>query len=148
MHVHRMRRRGQVGAVVRANPLPAGRYWIWIAANKESVWLAFRVKYFGTLVIESEAATHEGYGWNETRSGTTYIFTTSEPVPWPSGIGFPNTAPATLKTADTVQRGQVPTLREEIRTAADDAAAAAQEQFVSLIVIGGLVYYFATKRGR
>ena len=132
-------------AMVRTNPLPAGRYWIWIAADKEASWLAFRVKNFGTLTIESEAPTHEGYGWNETRSGTTYIFNTTEPVPWVPGFGFPNTADAGITTADTIQRPQVPTISDDIRRAAA-AAEEAANTLATVVVVGVLIWALTKHR--
>lgn len=131
--------------MVRTNPLPAGRYWIWIAADKESVWLKYRVNHFGVLMIESESATHEGYGWNETRSGTTYIFTTTAPIPWLAGVGFPNTAPAELKTADTIQRPQVPTLADDVRRIATEAQEAANT-LVTVVVVGVLIWALTKRR--
>jgi hypothetical protein len=135
-------------AQVRRNPLPAGRYWIWIAADKEPQWLAYRVKNFDVLKIESEQATHEGYGASETRSGTTYIFTTKEPIIWPAGIGFSNTAGQEVKKpSDVIQRGQVPTLRETATEVTDWASGFAVD-VQTLVVIGLVVYVLANNRGR
>lgn len=121
-------------ATVRQNPLPVGRYWVWIAAAKEPVFLAFRVKYPNEVKVESnEVATHDGYGAAETRSGTTYIFSVSSPVQWPSGIGFPNTADGTIqKPADVLQRGQVPSIAETV----SDWAAGLTGDATTLILIG------------
>lgn len=136
-------------AQVRKNPLPAGRYWIWIEAKKEPDWLALRVRNFDVIKVESEAATHEGYGWNETRSGTTYIFTLSGPMTWPSGFGFANTAAADLKTADTVQRGQIPTMSEDLQELERKAREVAESagSFTTTIIIVGVLLYFASRRG-
>jgi hypothetical protein len=131
---------------IRKNPLPAGRYWVWIASNKEPVWLALRIKNADLLKVESEAATHEGYGWNEYRSGTTYIFTLSGPMIWPAGIGFANTAGADTTTADTVQRGQVPTLSEDLQELERKASELVTEATTTTLIIIGIVLWVASQR--
>lgn len=133
-------------AIVRTNPLPTGRYWIWIAADKEPAWLALRQQNLEVLKIESEAATHEGYGWNETRSGTTYIFTVTGSLAWPTGIGYPNTAGDDVKTpADVLQRPQVPTL-SETATEVTDWAAGLFGDVYTWVIIGGLIYLASQRK--
>ena len=77
---------------VRANPLPAGRYWIFVQSPSIEIleqWL----KYPGvtTLKREESGGMRPFVSPNE----VFVLFEISLPLPWPRGIGFPNSAART-----------------------------------------------------
>lgn len=90
-----------VGAVQRANPLPAGRYWVDVFATDSpdfSSWLAANRSTVSIVSTEHFDANAGGPArdW--------VLFQVSAPTPW-SGPGFPTIADASVtSSSDTAQR--------------------------------------------
>lgn len=135
-------------AMVRKNPLPAGRYWIYIrkgaSADIFELWLSHHKD-----VVTVERKDMYGDLWPIIKADETfYVFNTKSPVVWPRGVGFPNAADATVKTPDDTKiRGPTPTYKDVVKdieeTAAEAAAAAkayATDWSTMLIVALGLYW--------
>lgn len=95
------------------NPIPAGRYWIEVSTEPVPMgtWLGFLDAAKGFVHVDN-TESDDAFAFS--------IFTTTKTLVWPDGIGFPNVAPASIKSrADTVQRAdpepdvtdQIPTVK-------------------------------------
>lgn len=155
-HIRRVHRVGgscaRSGAVERANPLPAGRYWVdvfqpdadafgaWLSSNKATV-----------RVVSTQHFDRNDAGpprdW--------YLFEVTAPTPW-QGPGLPTRADASItSSADTVQRPDP--LPDPLSQAADTASdlfssarsAATALPTVALVAVGvGVALLIARSGGR
>lgn len=143
--------------VMRQEPVPPGRYWIWIPAGKGQIWLDLQARNKGALQIDKERfevlATAldprktEGWRWA--------IFFVTAPLSWPKDLGRPNTAPDWIQDKpDTEQRPADPTLHPV------DTTAQALSDWLDEVVVPGWsftwraalivagIYYAAKLSGR
>jgi hypothetical protein len=133
--------------MVRKNPLPVGRYWIFIQANSQDIFDLWLKKNADAVTVERK----DTYGglWPIIKPNETfYVFAVKEEgIIWPRGVGFPNSADATVKTPDDVkQRGPVPTAADVVKDIAETASEAATSMLTTAAVLA-LIWYFANKRG-
>lgn len=138
--------------MVRNNPLPAGRYWIYIRKGASSdifeLWLAQHAD-----VVTIERKETSGDLWPIIKPDETfYVFVTKDKVVWPRGVGFPNTADATVKTPeDTKTRGPTPTYKDvlhDIEETAAEAAAKAKSlatDWTTGLVIAAAIYWLLNR---
>jgi hypothetical protein len=118
-------------AMVRKNPLPAGRYWIDIPRGSQDIWDLWLKKNADVVHVEKK----ESDSWLKT-SITNYIFTVDEPTIWPRGVGFPNTAGAEVKKkADVVQRPPPPTAADVVKDIAQTASEAATQAYILAAIV-------------
>lgn len=99
-----------VGAVVRTNPLPAGRYWLDVFtpspsghADSEVVFDRWLVENFGRVVVR----TTETFAGPPLRNWYLFeVLAGATPTPFPfTALGFPTKAGANVTSSgDTVQR--------------------------------------------
>jgi len=140
--------------MVRKNPLPAGRYWIYIQKPSADIWALYLKKNADILTVERKDTYGELWPFISPNE-TFYIFSTKEPSIWPRGVGFANTAGAEVKSPDDTKiRGPVPTYKDvlhDIEETAAEAAAAAKDAFSvswrTLLIAGG-VYWLLTRNER
>lgn len=133
--------------MVRANPLPVGRYWIFVQAPALAIferWLQTN----GSSVALERREDSGGMKPFLTPNESFFIFRVSQPTPWPRGVGFPNTADAaTERAADVVQRPPPLTARQVAKDIVQTASEAATGAATATVVIGVLVVW-ALSRNR
>jgi len=130
-------------AVETRNPLPAGRYWIDV--SKEPVpfgtWQGFLAAFPEHVHVDAT---------EEDESFAFSIFTTTKPLVWPEGIGYPSIAGPGIKSrSDTVQRpnpeldvtDQIPTVKELVSGIGDTVKMVA-------VVVGIIVAVKVLSSGR
>lgn len=103
-------------ALVRTQPLPAGRYWIDVRGAQLDAWMAWIAANPGTVTVE-HAQPVEVQPFDGPAIGITFfIFSTSRPLQFDQKtFGFPSSAgPDVHNAADTAQRPPVPTIKSEI----------------------------------
>lgn len=90
-----------VGAIERANPLPAGRYWVDVFTPQEAAFQAWLQKNKSNVAV----TTTESFDPIDSYPGRVWrLFEVNAPVSW-EGPGFPTIAGANVQTSgDTVQR--------------------------------------------
>jgi len=135
--------------MVRANPLPPGRYWIFIGKASLDIFELWLKKNADVVTVEKK----ETYGdvWPIIKPDEAfYIFAVKEKTIWPRGVGFPNTADPTITSpADVKTRGPVPTVKDVVKDIAQTAAEAASSatgSLVTIAVIAGLVWAYTQGR--
>jgi len=91
-----------MGGLERRTPLPVGRYWLDVPANKTGDFNGYLAASTDRVKVETTEGEGEG--------GTFYIFRVLQPVPWFAvNFGFPNTAGPEVKSrADTIQAPDLP----------------------------------------
>ena len=115
--------------IERRNPLPVGRYWIDVSTDPVATgtWLGFLDAAKGFVHVENTESDPD-FAFS--------IFTTTKELVWPSGIGQPTIAPASVKSrADTITRPDYePDVTDQIPTARKILAGAGN--VVTLLVVG------------
>lgn len=129
-----------LGTIVRANPLPVGRYWqdfFGDSRDKFATWLLQN-----SASVQAET-TQSFDPTSDFPAHDFYIFNVKAPVPWDAvTFGFPTIADATVKSSDdTVQRPPPPKTGEE--TVTDAANAISKYAFWGVLAIGGLLAFRA-----
>jgi hypothetical protein len=140
-------------AQVRKNPLPAGRYWIFIQAASQDIWDLWAKKNSDVLTIEVNNPIADpnlsqpdisvpgmpGVEVPGKPNERFYIFALKEPAIWPRGVGFPNVATPDVTMQRQVQtRPPIPTAVDVVKDIAQTAAEAALEMRNRLIMVGAL----------
>ena len=129
---------------VRANPLPAGRYWIFVQSPSIEIleqWL----KYPGvtTLKREESGGMRPFVAPNE----VFVLFEISLPLPWPRGIGFPNSAaPDEHEAADVKTRPPPLTVRQAPKDIIQTASESASEAVTTIVIVAAVYLYFSNRR--
>lgn len=137
-------------SVERRDPLPPGRYSIFILPNETSEWQAWTAAHRATVRVnatvdqkavggtESTAIFHvdtDGRPITESK-GAAIFFTVSAPTPW-VGLGLP-----------TIEKDGLDAWKKDV-TENPDPGADVLDQVRNLILFGGLVYLGAAYfRGR
>lgn len=129
-----------LGTLVRANPLPPGRYWQdFFGDNRDrfALWLRKNASTVKAEVTES----NEENGGGPARDF--YIFSVKAPTPWDAvTFGFPTIATkAVQSSADTVQRP--PPEQSGADTLQSAASGVARYAFYGMLAIGGLLAFRA-----
>ena len=129
---------------VRKNPLPAGRYWIFVQAPSIEIldqWL----RYPGVTVERREESG--GLRPFVSPSEVFVLFEISLPLPWPRGIGFPNAAAADeRKAADVKQRPPPLTVKQVAKDIVETASEAAAEAITGTVIVVAIVLWAASQR--
>ncbi len=140
--------------MVRKNPLPAGRYWIYVNKASQSIdifelWL----KKNADIVTVERKDTYGDLWPFISPNEIFYIFVLKEPTIWPRGVGFPNEADASVKTPDDTKiRGPVPTAADVLRDIEETAAEAGKKvmsaafDWTALVAIGAIIYFASRSR--
>lgn len=132
---------------IRKNPLPAGRYWIFVQQPSIDIldqWL----KYPGVEVEKREESG--GLRPFVSPNEVFVIFDISLPLPWPRGIGFPNSAaPDERQATDVKQRPPPQTVKQVVKDIAETASEAATEAVTGTVVLALIALYIMSRsRGR
>lgn len=126
---------GALGALMRQNPLPPGRYWIdTFGDNRDKM-----VTWVNTQGAAVQVADTESFdATSDFPARDFYIFQVKNPVPWDAvTFGYPTVADSTVQSSDdTVQKPQVESSGEILQNAADTVTKIA---FWSAVVIGGVL---------
>lgn len=134
------------GAVQRANPLPAGRYWVDVFAPDSDAfngWLSTN-----RLTVTVRQTEH----YDSAPARDWYLFEVKAPTPW-AGPGLPTIADASVtSSSDTVQKPDpVPGLADDIEAkltaAADPLATFGRGMFYVLASALALEVAFHALRG-
>jgi hypothetical protein len=129
---------------VRANPLPAGRYWIFVQAPSIEIldqWL----RYPGVTVEKREESG--GMRPFVSPNEVFVLFEISLPLPWPRGIGFPNSAaPSERQAADVKQRPPPLTVKQVVKDIAETASEAAGEAIAGTVLVAVVVLWALSRR--
>jgi hypothetical protein len=135
-------------AMVRKNPLPAGRYWIFIQKASQDIFDLWLKKNSDVITIEKKETYGDlGVPLLIKPNESFYVFLVSEPTIWPRGVGFPNTADATVKqSGDVKKRGPVPTATDVITDIQETASEAANNVLIAVVIIGGILLFAKTHR--
>jgi hypothetical protein len=116
------------------NPLPAGRYWIEVSTEPTTLgtWRGFLSAFKGFVRVETTESDPD-FEFS--------LFTTSKPLVWPDGIGFPNVAPSSIKSrADTVKApDHEPDLIDQIPTPNELFTGVGNALTLVAVVVGMLV---------
>jgi hypothetical protein len=123
------------------NPLPAGRYWIDVSNEPVPLgtWQGFVSAFKDFVHIES--TVDDGvHSW--------FLFTTSKPLVWPEGIGFPTVAgPEIRSRADTVQRPDpVPDFLDSLPSARDIASGIGNAVTIGAAGLAVLIFFMTVRR--
>lgn len=132
-------------AVVRTNPLPAGRYWIYVFRPGYTTWVEWRTAYQDVLTIERQegveapllpGVSSPATGHSMTSESMWILFRTSEPTTWPQvELGFPTIAEeAGLKERTDIEQAPPPppSVGETIDNAVEGAETAVERVGQSL----------------
>jgi hypothetical protein len=132
--------------MMRKNPIPVGRYWIYIQKPSADVWERWLA--INKDIVSVERKDESGALWPFIKANETfYIFNVKEPTIWPRGVGFANTAgPQVTSPEDTVQRPPPPTVTDILTDMANTASEAAGTAVTGLLILGALWWY--SQRGR
>lgn len=123
--------------MVRKNPLPPGRYWIYIQQASQDIFDLWLKKNSDVVTVERKDSS--GGLWPLIAPNETfYVFLVKEAgIIWPRGVGFPNTADASVKTSnDVTQRPPAPTTKEVLKDIERTAYEAATDVWTWAIIIG------------
>lgn len=125
-----------LGVLQRANPLPAGRYWIDVFGdNRDKL-----ARWFSTNRDTVDAQETESFdATSDFPARDFYIFKVTAPTPWDAvTFGFPTVAPATVtSSADTVQRP--PPEKSGADTIQDATDAVGKIAFWGVLIVGGVL---------
>lgn len=122
-------------AMQRKNPLPPGRYWIFIQKQSLDIFELWLKKNADIVTVEKREDSG-GMRPFVNPNESYFIFNVKEATIWPRGVGFPNIADsATKQAADVVQRPPAPTVKDVI-TDIEKTAAEAAGDVVTAVVIG------------
>lgn len=138
---------------VRKNPLPVGRYWIYILGGaSQDIFDLWLKKNSDVVKVETKEAIHDpnlsqpdvtppgmpGVPSIGTPLQTFYVFNVLEPSIWPRGVGFPNAADTNVHTTnDVTKRPPIPTVVDVAKDIAETAAeAAARMRDMALVGLG------------
>ena len=136
-------------ALVRTQPLPAGRYWIDVRGEQLDAWMAWIKANPGTVTVEHAEPVEVTPFIGPAVGITFFIFSTARPLQFDQRLfGFPSSAPADIKSAnDTAQRPPTPSIKSEfIDPLLEQVQAAAGSNLGRALLIGVLLYAF-TKAG-
>ena len=129
---------------VRKNPLPAGRYWIFVQAPSIEIldqWL----RYPGVTIEKREESG--GFKPFVSPNEVFVLFEISLPLPWPRGIGFPNAAAADeRKAADVKTRPPPLTVKQAVKDIAETASEAATSAITGTVIVVAIVLWAASQR--
>jgi hypothetical protein len=129
---------------IRKNPLPAGRYWIFVQAPGIEIldqWL----KYPGVTVLKREESG--GLRPFVSPNEVFVLFEISLPLPWPRGIGFPNAAALNENQAsDVVQRPPPMTVKQAAKDIIETASEAATEAITGTVIVAAIVLWAVSRR--
>jgi len=134
--------------MVRKNPLPPGRYWIYIQQSAQDIFdLWLKKNSDGTVTVEKKQ-TYGDVPLLLKPVETFYVFNVTAPSIWPRGVGFPNAADASVKeAADVVQRPPPMTAGDVLKDITSTASEAA-DRAITWAVIIGLGWLFISSQGR
>jgi hypothetical protein len=123
-----------VGAMERANPLPAGRYWVDVFTLQEAAFQDWLKRNKANVMV----TTTESYDPIDGNPGRVWrLFEVRTPVTW-EGPGFPTIATPEIKTSeDTVQRP--PPTKDPLDKLSDYGTDVAKTAKAVLWVVGGVV---------
>lgn len=131
---------------VRQNPLPVGRYWIFVQGQAQDILKLWFQQHTGTVEIEKTEPS--GGVWPFLSAYETfYIFYVTSPTTWPRGIGFPNADPTAQKAADVMQRPPAPTVKETVKDIAETASEAATNA-IGVTALLAVIVLWALSRNR
>lgn len=130
--------------LVRKNPMPAGRYWIDVPKPARKIWDLFVKKNSDILKVEQDKSDTWLPGCG---SIDWVLFTLSDLAIWPRGIGFPNSADASVKARPDVHQAppsmtEKEAVKEVARDIATTASEAASSAFTTALLIGLAIYVF------
>jgi hypothetical protein len=129
---------------IRKNPLPAGRYWIFVQAPSIEIldqWL----KYPGVTVLKREESG--GLRPFVSPNEVFVLFEISLPLPWPRGIGFPNAAALNeTQASDVVQRPPPMTVKQAAKDIIETASEAATEAITGTVILAAIVLWAVSQR--
>ena len=139
-------------AMMRKNPLPPGRYWIYIQKPSAEVWEGWLKRNADVVTVEKKEE-YGGLGPFINPNETFYIFNVKEPTIWPRGVGFANTADPSVKgSEDTVIRPPPMTPADVLRDMEETAAEAGRKvlsaawDWSQILLIGGAIYLLTRNR--
>jgi hypothetical protein len=121
--------------MVRKNPLPPGRYWIYIQKAAQDIFDLWLKKNPDVVTVEKKETS--GALWPIIAPDETfYVFNVKEPTIWPRGVGFPNTADAAVKSSnDVTKRGPPTTAKDVLKDIEQTASEAAKSVFDDFKVV-------------
>lgn len=112
-------------AVERRDPVPAGRYWIWLNPGEDAAWETWTRQNAPKVRVRLSEGSD---------GGTHVVFDVLEPVKW-IGFGFPT----------IVESGTLPTTSETVQAPAPppplvDRIDSALTGFRNLVLVGGGIW--------
>jgi hypothetical protein len=123
-------------AMQRKNPLPPGRYWIFIQKQSLDIFELWLKKNADVVTVEKREDSG-GMRPFLNPNESYFIFNVKEASIWPRGVGFPNIADAETKQAsDVVQRPPPPTVADVVKDIEKTAAEAASDMMIAAIIVG------------
>lgn len=131
---------------VRANPLPAGRYWIFVQQSALEImerWLKTNVN-----TVTLERRENSGGLWPFVSPNESFfIFAVRSPTLWTRGIGFPNAADsATQAAADVTQRPPPLTVKQAAKDVLETASEAATSAVTATVLVVAIVLWVSSQR--
>lgn len=131
--------------MVRKNPLPPGRYWIFVQQPSSEIFDLWLKQHSGEVQVEKREDS--GGVWPFISPLESFvIFRVDAATVWPRGVGFPNAAdPATTKAADVVTRPPPPTVKDVVKDIEETAAEAASAAMTGTVVIAAIVLWVMSR---
>ena len=131
---------------VRENPLPKGRYWIFVQKPALPVFEAWLQGNAATVTLERREDSG-GLRPFLTPNESFFIFSVNAPTVWTRGAGFPNTAGDVTKADDVGKRPPPITPGSIIRDMVETAEEGARDTLIAVGVLAA-IYYLATRSRR
>lgn len=135
-------------AIERRDPLPPGRYWVFLYLAELETWQAWVSRNFPRVTVrasELQTVTPDNPLWGVTPSGAiikdpageVVLFDVAEPVPW-IGIGFPTIVKQTGQTPEAIR--QAMTEVASTPEPAEGVIAKTMRELGGVIFMGGALY--------
>jgi len=123
--------------MVRKNPLPPGRYWIFIQKASLDIF----EQWIRSPSVTVEKREDSGGFWPFISPNESwFLFEISLPTPWPRGVGFPNAAdPSTHQATDVVDRPPPVTAKQIAKDIVETASEAAKGAMTGTAIVAIIV---------
>jgi hypothetical protein len=114
-------------ALERRDPLPAGRYSIFLLPGDSASWSAWTSRYRSTVRVVATVDKREGF-ITDTYMGSSIVFTVTAPTPW-VGLGLP-----------TIETRPIAEWQAEEMEVPKDETTGPIEQVRNLVIFAGVIY--------
>jgi len=132
--------------MVRENPLPKGRYWIFVQKPALPVFERWLEGNAATVTLERREDSG-GMRPFLTPNESFFLFSVNAPTVWTRGAGFPNTAGDVVKADDVGQRPPPLTTAGIVRDIVQTAEESARDTLIAVGILAA-IYYLATRGKR